>query len=136
MARTPRRQSKFKDASSEVIAENVLQENPEGLPPVDHNIVEKIVVMKHVPKYKIATFLNGRDPGVALHFHYSSKTHPLKHYTLYHGMEHKLPAEVIDWLESCNEPQYAYAPGQSGHPESFIASRKYIFQFRNVKEAV
>lgn len=135
MARTQRKQPRFKDANSEVIAENVLKENPEGLPPVDHDSVNKVVIAKHVPVYKKGVFLNGRDPGVALHFHYSSKTHPLKHYTLFHGMEHVLPEEIIEWLESCNEPNYAYRKGESGHPEQYIVSRKFIFQFRNVKAA-
>ena len=134
MAR-PRRMQKLNNAKSEVIAENVLQENPEGLPPIDYSSTSKVVIAKHVPVYKKGVFLNGRDPGVALHFHYSSKTHPLKHYTLFHGMEHSLPQEIIDWLESCAECNYAYRKGEGGLPEQYVVSKNYIFQFRNVKAA-
>jgi hypothetical protein len=131
MAR-PRRVRPINDAKSEVIAENVLKENPEGLPPVDHSSIHKIVTAKHVPEYREIVFINGRDPGYPLDFHYSSKTHPLKIYKLLHGQTYKLPVEVIDHLESRSEPQYAYRKGFDGHPEMYIVSRKFIFQCRNV----
>jgi hypothetical protein len=130
MAR-PRKMQRLNDAKSEVIAENLLKENPEGLPPIQAYDPEKIVIAKSIPKMKKFVFLNNRDPGVALCFHYASATHPLKNYTLYHGLEHELPEEVIDHLESCNEPQYSYRKGVDGHPESFIESRRYIFQCRS-----
>lgn len=134
MAR-PRKMRRLNDAKSEVIAENVLQENPEGLPPIDYSQGEKVVIAKQIPKYRKIVFLNGRDPGVALMFHYSSKTHPLKNYTLFHGYEHELPEEVIEHLEQCHEPQYAYRKGTNGHPEQYTESVKYIFQCRNTKKA-
>jgi hypothetical protein len=133
MAR-PRKMRKLNDAKAEVIAENVLQENPEGLPPVDHKSMEKIVIAKEIPKMRKITFLNGRDPGYPLDFHYSSKTHPLKIYKLLHGHDYELSEEVIDHLESCNEPQYAYRKGMDGHPQMYVESRKYIFQCRNSKK--
>jgi hypothetical protein len=80
------------------------------------------------------TFLNGRDPGVALQFHYHSGTCPLKQYTLYHGHEHELPQEIIDHLENCAEPNYGYKPGLDGHPQVFVKGKKYIFQCKPVKK--
>jgi len=131
MAR-PRRMQKLNNAKSEVIAKNVLEENPEGLPPVDHSQMNKITVAKYVPEYRDIVFLNGRDPGYPLDFHYSSKTHPLKIYKLLHGQSYKLPVEVIDHLESRSEPVYGYRRGLDGHPEMYKISEKFIFQCRNV----
>lgn len=132
MARTQRRQARLNDAKSEVIAENVLKENPEGFPPVDHTTVEKIVVSRNMSEYRDVQFLNGRDPGYPLDFHYSSKTHPLKQYKLLHGHNYKLPVEIIEHLESRSEPVYGYRRGADGHPEMYVTSRKFIFQCRNV----
>jgi hypothetical protein len=129
MARTPKVNA-LNEAKSEVIAENILQENPVGLPPVDHESLEKVVVATETPKYRKVVFINGRDPGYPLDFHYSSKTHPLKIYKLLHGHEYDLPEEVIEHLESCNEPVYAYRKGEDGHPQMYVESRKYIFQCR------
>lgn len=117
-------------AKSKVIAENVLEENPEGLPPVDHESLDQVVVVNEMPKYRKIIFINGRDPGYPLDFHYSSATHPLKIYKLIHGQEYDLPEEVIEHLESRSEPVYAYRRGQDGHPEMYTESRKYIFQCR------
>lgn len=89
--------SKLNQAEAKVIEENVLKENPEGLPESDIVIAKQIP--KEQPKVKFI-FFNGRDPGVALHFHYSSATCPLQQYTLFHGLEHELPQEIIDHLES------------------------------------
>lgn len=127
MART---QKRLNDSSSKVIEENHLKQNPEGLP----DQVTGIVITNHIPQYRKVVFLNNRDPGVALHFHYHSKTHPLKHYTLFHGLEHELPVEVIDHLESCGEAQYGYRKNREGHPEHYVTGHKYIFQFRNAKQ--
>lgn len=117
-------------AKSKVIAENVLVENPEGLPPVDHESLDQVVVVNEMPKYRKIIFINGRDPGYPLDFHYSSATHPLKIYKLIHGQEYDLPEEVIEHLESRSEPVYAYRRGPDGHPEMYTESRKYIFQCR------
>lgn len=133
MAR-PRTMKRLNDAKSEVIAENVLKENPEGFESTENINPDNIVIAKFVPAYRKIVFLNGRDPGIALMFHYSSKTHPLKNYTLYHGMEHSLPEEVIDHLEQCAEPVYAYKKGIDGHPQMYVESRKFIFQCRNVRK--
>ena len=102
------------------------------MPPVDHSSIEKLVVAKAIPEYREIVFLNGRDPGYPLDFHYSSKTHPLKIYKLLHGQTYKLSVEVIEHLETRSEPQYAYRKGLDGHPEMYVISRKYIFQCRNV----
>lgn len=122
MART----KKLNNASSEVIEQNHLLENPEGLPPNS-----TVVFAKHIPEMRRVIFLNGRDPGCALHFHYHSKTHPLHHYTLFHGFEHELPVEIIEHLENCCERIYAYKPGPEGHPEAYVKSLKYIFSFKS-----
>lgn len=116
------------EAKAKVIADNVLKQNPEGY---EEAVAPQVVVMNHIPEYRKIIFLNGRDPGVALHFHYASATHPLKNYTLYHGFEHELPVEVIEHLESCAENQYAYRKTPQGDIEQFVNSKKYIFQFRN-----
>lgn len=130
-----RPRSHFKDANEEVIERNVLQENPEGLPTMDEAPVsQKVVVADKVPEMKWIQFSNGRDPGQELMFHYHSKTHPLKHYTLYHGKEYHLPVEIVDHLENCSERQYGYKPGASGHPEMYVKSLKYIFQCKSVKK--
>lgn len=131
MAR-PQRMRRLNDAKSEVIAENVLKQNPDGLPSTDDMVSEPVVVAKQIPEYRKVQFLNGRDPGYPLDFHYASSTHPLKIYKLIHGHEYNLPVEIIDHLESCNEPQYGYRKGADGHPEMYVVSRKYIFQLRNV----
>ena len=123
--------SKLNQADSKVIEENILKENPEGLPESD------IVLAKQMPKEQPLVkfiFFNGRDPGVALQFHYSSANCPLKQYTLYHGHEHELPQEIIDHLESCGEAQYAYRAGPEGHPEMYVKSHKYIFQCKPVRK--
>lgn len=122
-----KQRSKLNDAKSEIIEENILQENPEGLPDSSG-----IVLSKHVPKMEKVIFLNGRDPGYPLEFHYHSKTHPLKKYCLYHGKEHDLPQEIIDHLENCAECQYGYTQGPDGHPKMYVKSLKYIFQCKRV----
>ena len=130
MART-QRMRRLNDAKSEVIAENILKQDPEGLQKTEDVQLDQVVITKHIPEYRTVVFLNGRDPGYPLDFHYASATHPLKLYKLLHGHEYKLPVEIIEHLESCNEPQYAYRRGLDGHPEMYIVSRKYIFQLRN-----
>ncbi len=135
MAR-PRRMQRLNDAKSEVIADNVLKQDPEGLPSTEDLKMDQIVIAKNIPEYRSVIFLNGRDPGYPLDFHYASKTHPLKIYKLIHGHEHKLPVEVIEHLESCAEPQYAYRRGADGHPEMYQVSKKFIFQLRTPPKKV
>lgn len=120
---------KLNNASGKVIEDNFLKQNPTGLP----DEVTHMVVAREIPEYKRTIFVNNRDPGVALHFHYHSKTHPLKHYTLYHGYEHELPVEVITHLENCGEPQYGIRKTEQGLPEHFVKGFKYIFSFRTPK---
>lgn len=129
MART-QRMRRLNDAKSEVIAENILKQDPEGLQKTEDMQIDRVVIAKQIPEYRQVVFLNGRDPGYPLDFHYASATHPLKIYKLLHGQEYKLPVEIIEHLEGCNEPQYGYRRGLDGHPEMYITSRKYIFQLR------
>lgn len=131
----PPTKSKLNDKPSEYIEENILKADPEGLPECPTVPAEgDIVIAKIMPKMRRINFQNGRDPGQELMFHYHSKTHPLKHYTLYHGHEYDLPEEIIEHLENCSEPQYAYRTGINGHPEMYIKSRKYIFSCKSVKK--
>lgn len=133
MART---RSKLNDKGSEYIEQNILKESPEGLPPcatVPES--DQIVIAKRVPEMRWIQFINGRDPGYPLDFHYHSATHPLKHYTLYHGKEYHLPVEIIEHLESCAERQYGYRQGVNGHPEMYVKSLKYNFRCQPVKKA-
>jgi hypothetical protein len=128
-----RKKSVLNQASTDVIEKNFLEPDPEGFKPMDaaEKEITGVVPVRVMPKLRKVIFLNGRDPGVALHFHYHSKTHPLKHYTLFHGKEHELTEEIIDHLESCAERQYAYRQGPDGCPEQYVKSLKYIFQCRN-----
>lgn len=127
-----RPQSRLNSQKSEVIEKNFLEQNPDIIPSLDE---QEIVVVKKVPEMRKFVFLNGRDPGQALYFHYASKGCPLKQYTLYHGKEHILPVEIVEHLEDCKEPVYAYKKGESGFQEHYISSYKYIFQCKNVKQA-
>lgn len=133
MART---RSKLNDKGSEYIEQNILKESPEGLPPCPTVPKDdEIVVAPFVPEFRWIQFINNRDPGYPLDFHYHSKTHPLKHYTLYHGKEYNLPVEIIEHLENCAERQYGYRQGMSGHPEMYVKSLKYIFRCQPIKRA-
>ncbi len=118
----------------EYVEKNILSENPEGLPEIKSK-EDELVVAKFIPEMKKIQFINGRDPGQELMFHYHSKTHPLKHYTLFHGKEYDLPIEIIDHLENCAERQYGYRQGPNGHPEMYTKGFKYIFRCQNVKKA-
>jgi len=123
-----RPQSKLNNAKSEVIKENHLKETPDGFQePQAPGGDSGIVIANHIPEMRRVQFINGRDPGQELMFHYHSKTHPLKHYTLFHGKEYDLPIEVIEHLENCAEKVYGYRAGPSGHPEMYVKSLKYIF---------
>lgn len=123
---------KLNESKSEVIKENFLQETPEGFAEPVHP--SGVVVATHVPPTRRIQFLNGRDPGCELMFHYHSATHPLKHYTLFHGKEYDLPEEVIENLENCAENIYGYKPGFSGHPEMYVKSKRYVFTCKQVRK--
>lgn len=129
MAKVKRR---LNDRTSKVIEKVFLEETPDELP---DNFGQTIVEARVIPTFRKITFLNGRDPGVALQFHYHSKTHPLKQYTLYHGFEHELPEEVIEHLENCKENQYAYRRTAHGEVEHYVKGHKYLFQCRAPKRA-
>lgn len=133
-----KQQSKFKDALREVIEKNYLDENPEGLKTMKQaeKEMDRIKPAKMMPEYKYVQFLNGRDPGHELMFHYCSATHPLKHYTLFHGKNYDLPVEVIDHLESRAEIQYGHRMNEySGLSETYPKGNKYLFQLRTAKRA-
>lgn len=121
--------SKLNNQKSAVIDKNFLEQNPEDF----EHANSRVVLADAVPEFKEVIFQNGRDPGVALTFHYASKTHPLHHYTLYHGHKHNLPVEIINHLESCAESQYGYRKKVDGTPEMYTSGYKYIFSFRNSK---
>lgn len=124
-----RAKNNLNEKGSEYIEANILKQNPEGMAPC-HTVPEvgEIVLTRDMPRLKEVEFLNGRDPGYPLEFHYHSKTHPLKHYVLYHGQKCTLPEEIIDHLENCGQRQYAYRQGPNGHPEMYVHSMKYFFR--------
>lgn len=124
--------SKLNNLPKEIIAEELLKENPVGLPEAK---LDAIAIATEMPRMETIMFRNDRDPGIPLTFHYASKTHPLHHYTLYHGQEHTLPVEVIEHLESCSIPLYAYRKGAGGHPEMFQNGKKYSFTCKSVRKA-
>lgn len=126
-----RPKSKLNQSNSEVIEENILQENPEGLPETKVNIIKAAVI----PKMEKVVFRNDRDPGHPLEFHYHSATHPLHHYKLFHGKEYTLPVEIVEHLESRAVPIYGYRRGNDGHPEMFIQSYKHQFSCKTVRNA-
>ncbi len=121
---------------SEYIEENLFKENPEGLS-TGGTVPEEgeVVIVSSMPKVKKVRFLNGRDPGFPLEFHYHSKTHPLKHYVLYDGKEYDLTEEIIEHLESRSINEYAYRTGVNGLPEMYTKSFKYLFRCQPVRNA-
>lgn len=127
---------KLNDMDKETIERNFLKEEPDCLP-----INETVVVAKEIPKYERIIFINNRDPGCALYFHYATETHPLKQYTLMHGLEYDLPVEVIKHLEgtnnydpySCHSRIYSQRKNYEGLPENFVSGHKPYFQCRSVR---
>jgi hypothetical protein len=124
--------SKLNHLPKDVIEKEVFKENPEGIAPIKESV---IAIATEVPRMETIIFRNDRDPGIPLTFHYASKTHPLHHYTLYHGQEHTLPVEVIEHLENCAVPLYAYRKGVDGHPEMYCNGKKYNFTCKAVRKA-
>lgn len=128
--------NRLNDKSGEVIERNFLQETPDCLP-----TEQKVVIAKEVPSYERVIFVNNRDPGCALYFHYCTKTHPLKHYTLMHGLEYDLPTEVIKHLEgqnkndpyACHSRIYSERKNYEGLPENYVSGYKPYFQCRTVR---
>lgn len=127
---------KLNNMSAEVIEKNFLQETPEDI----HSDF-KVVVANEIPKMERVIFINNRDPGCSMPFHYSSPTHPLKHYDLMHGLEYDLPVEVIKHLEgtnkhdpfSCHSRIYSQRKNYEGMPENYVSGYKPYFQCRSVR---
>jgi hypothetical protein len=104
--------------------------------PADESIEEvrevlkdkKVVIANEIPQLEKIIFRNQRDPGYPLEFHYASKTHPFKQYSLIDGQEYTLPKEVIRNLEGCRENIEKYRKNQSsGLPEIYVAGYKTHF---------
>lgn len=89
--------------------------------------VGKVVVSQAIPHMEKVIFRNQRDPGHTLDFHYASKTHPFKTYTLIDGETYTLPLEVIRNLEGCRENVEKYRKNAQGLPEIYIAGYKTHF---------
>lgn len=124
---------RLNDASSNVIEENHLKENPEGFK--DESVIVLTKPGQPIPEHKRVVFINQRDPGHTLHFHYASKTIPLHQYHLLDGYEYTLPVEVISHLESCAERIYGYRKGLDGNPAIYVKAFKYNFSFRQPRAA-
>lgn len=88
---------------------------------------EQVIVATDIPRTETVIFRNQRDPGHVLQFHYSSKTHPFKQYTLVDGKKYPLPIEVIKNLEGCRENIEKYRKNSEGNPEIYIAGYKTHF---------
>ena len=99
---------RLNEQKQEVISNNFLEQDPEGFRPATAPADGDLIITKKMPEYERVEFLNGRDPGEALYFHYASGTHPLKQYTLFHGKEYELPVEIIEHLETRAECQYGH----------------------------
>ncbi len=127
---------KLNNMSSEVIEKNFLEATPDCIP-----TDSTVVIANEIPQYDKIIFVNNRDPGCALYFHYSSKTHPLKQYTLMHGLEYNLPVEIIKHLEgqnksdpfSCHARIYSERKNYEGMPENYVSGYKPYFQCRSVR---
>lgn len=126
---------RMNDQKKEVIEENFLNEEQAVLPNTT------IQVHKEIPKMVKGIFFNHRDPGIALTFHYKSKTHPLHHYTLYHGVKTELPEEVINHLEgmnefdpySCHKRIYGRKMNQdSGVSETYVTNYSSLYQYKRL----
>lgn len=128
--------AKMNEMSKETIERNALLETPDCIP-----TEQKVVVATEIPKMERIVFQNNRDPGCALYFHYCSATHPLKHYTLAHGLEYDLPVEVIKHLEgqnendpySCHSRIYSQRKNYEGLPENYVSSYKPHFICKTVR---
>ena len=101
----------------------------------------QVVIAKEVPRMEKIIFHNNRDPGSTLYFHYASKTHPLKHYTLFHGHEHELPVEVIRHLEgqakndpyACHTRLYGSRMRADGVSETYVNGYVSCFRCQTIR---
>jgi len=130
---------RLNDAPKEVVEKNFLNEDIEDLG--IETEAKPVLVAKEVPAMEIITFVNNRDPGVPLYFHYHSKTHPLKHYTLAHGSKYTLPVEVIRHLEgesvndpwSCHTRKYSRRMREDGVSETYASAYVPNFQCKAIR---
>lgn len=131
---------RLNDCSGETIEKNFLEED------MDIPVNERVVVhaaSQPIPQMEEIVFMNNRDPGVTLHFHYASKTHPLRLYDLIHGQRYTLPVEVINHLEgtnqrdpwSCHSRLYGQRKKADGTTETYVNGYKSYFQCKQVRKA-
>lgn len=121
----------------ETIEKNFLVEDSADIP-----TEQKVVIAKEIPDFEDIIFQNNRDPGCTLFFHYASKTHPLKHYTLVHGQQYKLQSEVVRHLEgqneydpySCHSRLYGVGQNAEGNAAPVVNGYKSYFQCRSVRK--
>jgi hypothetical protein len=125
-----RPKSKFNQSNSSVIEENVLKQDPEGLPEAKVNVA----VIKEMPKMERVVFRNDRDPGMPLEFHFHSATHPLHHYKLLHGKEYTLSVEIIEHLESRRIPIYVYRRDADGMPQLCVNGYRHYYVCKPVRD--
>lgn len=128
---------KLNEMDSETVHKNFLEEEPEI--PTE----KKVVTCANIPKMVKVRFLNNRDPGCPLHFHYQSANHPLKHYDLMHGFEYTLPEEVVSHLEgtnkidpySCHKRTYSRRMRDDGISETYASGYVPYFQCQTIRAA-
>lgn len=130
---------KLKDQSEEVQKEKFLSNDLTdlGIPTEE----KPVVVAIEMPKTEKIVFINNRDPGVPLQFHYHSKTHPLHHYTLFHGKTYDLPVEVIYHLEgeskleqwTCHMRKYGQRLNADGVTETYVNGYVPYYQCKRIR---
>lgn len=121
------------EKSKQEIHDQMLKQHYDEPEFLEKSLEEKIVISEHIPEYRKVVFINQRDPGIMMSFHYKSATHPLKHYDLMHGEEYNLPVEVIEHVESCGYPLYGKEEMLKGRQIRPIVGYKYHFSFRSPK---
>lgn len=127
------RRRQKKELSKEEIEERLLKKNQHDSE-ISRMLDETVVhVFKEVPKYRKVVFVNQRDPGVTLDFHYQSHSHPIKDYHLTPGIPIDLPEEIISHIENLCIPQYGTEVfdenlGRFVRP---VKGYKYHFSFRS-----
>jgi len=99
----------------------------ESIAQIAQEMEEAVEIVAEMPKIEKVIFRNQRDPGYPLDFHYYSKTHPFKIYTLIDGKEYFLPTEVIRNLEGCRENKYKHRRNAENLPEIYVAGYKSHF---------
>ncbi len=132
--------AKLNDCNKETIDNNFLVEDPQI--PVNEQVVVQTAAVP-IPKFADIIFMNNRDPGTTLHFHYASKTHPLRLYDLIHGQKYTLPVEVINHLEGTNEKDpwachsrlYGQRKRGDGTTETYVNGYKSYFQCKELRKA-